>query len=416
MSRQSYMQTQAARRSRESGTVLVLFALLMVGVFGLLGAVVDGGRLRVTRQQMDAGAECGALEGLRFKDLEGDAARRARAIRAVENLFDDDFEPANGDALGLGAGTLPVVFDETPFQGTIDVPINPADRSWKPAAALEPNVNNAIHGDLVAGAHIAVGDAIEDDSFTRGDFAPTSPNSLPADLAGSPSFLLRLRRASERLDLDRQPGESSAGPPFEWLWARGAIWHEPLPGQTNASRADGVTIRSAAIASTSRALIASSDPVRGVSLASFALRVDGGAAWQATSPGATIQLTVDGSGLLLMTGSEQGAVTAATVARVGAVAAVAPNAAPSPSPGITIVPVYAVFAGARVVAGFTLATVSISGADLLVTRLQSAVLPAGASSAAPTALDARVALQANPSLAALHASISEPLLAPTLRR
>ena len=46
MSRQSYMQTQAARRSRESGTVLVLFALLMVGVFGLLGAVVVGLGLR----------------------------------------------------------------------------------------------------------------------------------------------------------------------------------------------------------------------------------------------------------------------------------------------------------------------------------------------------------------------------------
>ena len=63
-----------ADRDQETGAILVLFALLFSGILGMLGAVVDGGRLRVTRQQMDAGAECAALEGVRFKDVDGDAA------------------------------------------------------------------------------------------------------------------------------------------------------------------------------------------------------------------------------------------------------------------------------------------------------------------------------------------------------
>ena len=76
MTQGRHQPSHALSRPEEHGTVLVLFALLFVGIFGLLGAVVDGGRLRVTRQQMDAGAECAALEGVRFRDTEGDAGRR----------------------------------------------------------------------------------------------------------------------------------------------------------------------------------------------------------------------------------------------------------------------------------------------------------------------------------------------------
>ena len=73
-------------------------------------------------------------------------------------------------------------------------------------------------------------------------------------------------------------------------------------------------------------------------------------------------------------------------------------------------------APARRVLGFTLAEATLSGGLLTVQRRAGAVLPTGASAASPAALDARLALESNPTLRALHASISEPVLAPVLRR
>ena len=395
---------------------MVLFALLLVGIFGLLGVVVDGGRLRVTRQLMDAGAECAALEGLRFKDVGGDAARRDRAISATALMFDDDLDPANGDTFGLGAGSLPIVTDAAPLGGAIEVPLSPASRAWKPSESLQANAANQQHGDLVAGQHLTGGAPNEDDAFLRGDFAPIAAGSASADLTAAPAFLVRLRRASDRLALDRQPGESSAGPPFEWLFARGASWHEPTAGQGNASRSDGLTLRSAAIAAAEPALLVSSAPLQGVVVAPFALRLDGPSAWQAASPGETLTLGINPSGVLISDGIEQGVTLAAAARRVGQPAANAPLAISPPSLPAAIVPVYGTVNGSRVVAGFTLASAVINGETLAVTRLGSAVLPAGASSTSPAANDARLALEATLALRALHASVSEPLLAPVLRR
>ena len=407
--------TPAKATREQGGTVLVLFALLLVGVFGLLGAVVDGGRLRVTRQQMDAGAECAALEGLRHKDVEGDAARRSRAIAAAANLFDDDLDASNGDAIGLGAGSLPIVSGVAPLGGSIQAAVTPAARTWKPAQALEQNLVNAAHGDLVAGAHDPTGIPTEDDLFDRGDFTPEAVGTAAATLAAAPAFLVRLRRASERLALDRDPGQSSAGPPFEWLWARGSAWQEPVAGQGNASRNDGLTLRAASIAAAERALTVSADPAQGLALATFALRADGATPWQATPAGGALTLNVDATGQLLLAGAEEGIALAAASQLVGAPAARSPTLTP-PSAGTLLVPVYADLAGARRVLGFTLAEATLSGGLLTVQRRAGAVLPTGASAASPAALDARLALESNPTLRALHASISEPVLAPVLRR
>jgi len=405
-----------ARREGEAGTVLVLFALLFVGLFGMLGAVVDGGRLRVTRQQMDAGAECGALEGVRFKDTEGDAARRARAISAASYIFDDDLNPANGDVMGLGAGTLPVVFDDAPLSGTIDVALEPAQRAWKPADQLEQNPSNQRHGDLVAGIHNAAVAPAEDDAFRRDDFLAAPSNSGANALSAQPAFLVRIRRASERLALDRQAGESSSGPPFEWLWARGGAWHEPVNGETNASRSDGLTLRATAIASTERALLATGDPAIGVTLAAFTLRSDAGSAWQATAPGSTLALDVDPSGALLLGGVEEGIAIAAPAQLVGDVPSPSTTALASAAAGTIIVPVYADVASVRRIIGFTLAQATLSGSALAVTRQASAVLPNGATATSPAAHSARIALDAEVALSVLHSSFTAPLLAPVLRR
>ncbi|MFN3240632.1 MAG: pilus assembly protein TadG-related protein [Planctomycetota bacterium] len=407
---------RAARDDREAGTVLVLFALLLVGLFGLLGAVVDGGRLRVTRQQMDAGAECAALEGLRFKDLEGDDGRRQRAIAAVANLWDDDLDPDNGDAIGLGAGSLPIVSGLDPLGGSLDVAATAAARVWKPGPELQANPGNAAHGDMVAGRHLADRAPSEDDAFARDDFVPTPPGSSATALADAPSFLVRLRRSNRRLALDRQPGESSSGPAFEWLWARGSAWQEPAGGDGSASRNDGLTLRAAAIASTERALLVSSDPNLGTTLATIALRGDAASTWNATPPFASATFDVDANGLLTVAGVEQGVTLALAPRNVGATlvpAAAAPTALPTTT---LLLPVYGTIAGQRRVVGFTLGAATASGATVTVTRLPATVLPTGASSASPAALDARLALEADPDLRALHATFSEPVLAPVLRR
>ena len=416
MTQGRHQPSQALSRPEEHGTVLVLFALLFVGIFGLLGAVVDGGRLRVTRQQMDAGAECAALEGVRFRDTEGDAGRRLRAIRGAELLYDDDMDPANGDALGLGAGTLPVVSGDTPLRGTINVATDPANRVWKPADALETNSSNSQHGDLVAGTHVLGGFATEDDTFKRDDFAPSPPGSSAASLTSAPAFLVRLRRANDRLDLDRDPSASSAGPPFEWLWARGAVWHEPTAGQSNQSRAEGLTLRATSIASSERALVLSNDPTGGVLLTNFVLRADAGSAWDATPLSGSITLKVESNGLLTVAGIEEGAITADAKRLVGAEVLPSLSTWSTPPAASLIVPVYTQIAGTRLIVGFTRANATLSGATLTVTRLPGSMLPTSASTISPAALDSRIALETVPALRNLYSTFQHPVLAPVLRR
>lgn len=404
------------RPSGEAGTVLVLFALLLVGAFGLLGVVIDGGRLRIAKQQLDAGAECAALEGLRFKDREGDSGRRNRAITATEWQWDDDLNADNGDRLGLGAGSMPIVYDAQPLGGRIVIADNTGARAYKPAPDLEANLGNARHGDLVAGTHVAGATAQEDDAFQRPDFTPAAPGSSPAALASASSFLVRLRRATGRLPLDRQDNESSAGPAFEWLWARGSAWQEPGAAESNQSRANGVTVRATAIAAADRALFVASDPTGGPQLTTIALRGDTASAWHATVAGATLTLDIDPTGLLTSAGAEEG-VTLLTTARVVG-ESVATAAAPPTTLGSTqlIVAAYGLINGTRRVIGFTLASATITGATIVITRSPAAVLATGASSISPSALDARLALASDPTLGAMHLAVAEPVLAPSLRR
>ena len=406
----------SATPNTERGTVLVLFALLLVGTFGMIGVVVDGGRLRLTKQQMDAGAEGAALEGVRFKDRDGDIARRLRATTLAALQWDDDLNPNNGDVIGLGAGTLPIVTNADPLGGDLVVAQPPAARAWKPAIQLQQNLANTTHGDLVAGVYIPSAPPLEDDAFQRLDFAPTTAGSTAANLAAAPAFLVRLRRTGARLALDRQPGESSAGPPFEWLWARGGAWQEPGDTGTAQSRGDGLTIRATAIASTERALAVSATSNAGPLLATFALLGDPSSAWQATTTGNSLTFDIETNGVLSIANNEQGVALATPARVVGAAAQPAPAALTSTPPTSLIVPVYAAITSQRRVFGFTLATATINGATLTVTRLPSTVLSTGASSVSTQALDARVALANTPALRSLHIAFTAPVLAPVLRR
>ena len=407
----------AARAARERGTVLVLFALLLVAVFGLLGVVVDGGRLRATRQQMLAGAEAAALEGVRWKDVDGDPGRRQRARTALARQWDDALAADTADRLGLGAGTLPIVAGAAPFDGSVALPADASVR-WRPAVALADNADNAPHGDLVAGVFVRGGDDREDDAFVRDDFAPATTGSAAVALAAAPALLVRLRRTPERLPQDRDPGRSSSGPPFEWLWARGGAWQEPAaadPSDRRASRADGVAVRATAIAATERALLVGDAPDGGPRVAPFALRLGAGANWNTTAVGQPLAVELAADGRLLAAGVEQGLVSAAPVRAVAAPVEPAPGLAPAVSAARWIVPVYGDVAGRRVV-GFTFASVSVSGSVWNLVREPGGVAPSAASAVAPAALDARLALAASPALRALHDTVADPVLAPVLRR
>ncbi len=398
--------------------ILVLTALLLVGVFGVLGFVVDGGRLRVTKQQMDAGVEAAALEGVRFKDEEGDESRRRRAQTALELQWDDDLRTGNGDAIGLGAGTLPIVTGANPVGGLVKAPLDPAEQVWKPGAGVQQNLGNAAFGDFVAGSFLSgTIEPKEADDFSRNDFLPVAAGSPATSLEAAPAFLVRLRRANNRLALDRQPGASSAGPAFEWLWARGSAWQEPGEGEGIQSRADGWTVRATGIATTERALFVSSVPELGVIVAPFALRIDAGATWATTTVGQSIVLTRDANGVLLLGGSEQGVLPTARPTTVSNYVAPEASAALLAPSGVLVVPVYAPIDGAqRVVVGFTRATAVVAGNELTVTRVAGGVLSTGSSSVSPAALDARVALSLSSSLRALHDAFLEPVSAPVLRR
>jgi hypothetical protein len=402
-------------RQNQSGAVMVLFALLLVGIFGLLGVVIDGGRLRVTKQQLDAGVEIAVLEGLRFKDRDGDVVRRERAVTAMALQWDDDLDPSNGDALGLGAGSLPIVVGAQPLGGKFIASTAAADRVWKPADQLQANLGNAMHGDLVAGSFQPGQLPTEDDTFQRADFVPMSPGSTPTELASSNSFLVRLRRTTDRLALDRQPGVSSSGPAFEWLWARGSAWQEPGPGGNTQSRNDGFTMRATAIASSERALVISNDPTSTEELALIALRGEADSLWDTTAVGSALTLDIGSDGILTVAGVEQGVAITETPRTVGSTLVVSPTALVVVSPQL-IVPVYGAIKNQRLVVGYCRASASIIGSTLVVSRLTSAVLPSGASSVSPAALDARVALELSPALRALYSTFSEPVLAPVLRR
>lgn len=407
----------ATERARERGAVLVLFALLLVGVFGLLAVTIDGARLRATRQQMLAGAEAAALEGVRWKDALGDSRRRERARIALVRQWSDELDATGHDRLALGAGTLPVVDGAAPFGGSIEL-AGGAAAVWRPGAALADNAENAAHGDLVAGAFVDGGDDREDDAFRRDDFVPAAVGSGAPTLAAAPALLVRLRRTPERLPTDRDPPRSSSGPPFEWLWARGAAWQEPAAGDPTdrrLSRSDGVAVRATAIGASERALLVADEPGGGVRVAPFALRLGPGATWNSTGVGQALDLQLGADGRLLGAGVEQGLVFAVPARVVGAAVTPAPGVQPPLPPTRLIVPVYAEAGGRRVV-GFSFAVASATGPVWSVVRQPGGVAPASASALAPAALDARLALAADAPLRASHEAVAEPVLAPVLRR
>lgn len=244
-------------RKARRGYSLVLFAMLLFGLFGLVALLVDMGFVRLARLQMQSASDSAALEGLRFRDdmpesmvdnLGGysgatphdphdpdwrnwlNERRRELAARRVSQSFDDDLDPENGDALNFGAGP------NLDFSGGVDLGNGfsgsqtmsiPAQRAYKPS--LQSNLGDAAQGDQVAGSYDRnATNHSEASDYSRSDFSPGD---------GDTAFLVRMRRTAE----SPEAGVSDIGRPLPTIFARGSLLANQLKGA-------GISIRSTSIA------------------------------------------------------------------------------------------------------------------------------------------------------------------------
>ena len=140
-----------------------------------LSLVIDIGAARLSQGQMQNAADAAALEGLRKRDVglrnpvdavslstipfASDCLRRAAANRMVRWTFDDDFEPANGDAGSqLGAGPVLDVTEGATTLHAVQTISVPEPRVYKPDPQL--NQQNQVYGDMVSGRFCYTADPV----------------------------------------------------------------------------------------------------------------------------------------------------------------------------------------------------------------------------------------------------------------
>jgi hypothetical protein len=229
-------------RHRQSGSVLVIFALSLLIVFALAALTIDMAVMRLTQRQMHTATDSAAVVGLSLRDTPTD--RRAAAQDQVSFVFDDDFNTAS-DAFQFGAGPT---YNRTSLLGfgleggTIN-----STSVYDPV--LQPNAANAAHGDMLSGDYVFgqrhdegynLLNPYERDDFPSGfdEFAsPTPPNS----------FLVRVRRTRNASGLDNVAGVSSSGPSIPMVFGRGTAIAR-ASGSSFDPRNDGFSFVSTSIA------------------------------------------------------------------------------------------------------------------------------------------------------------------------
>ncbi len=244
-------------RTRDQGGFLLLqVAFFLLVLMGLAALVIDMGIARATQGFMQSSADAASLDGLRYRDVnledraDSDLQRRMLASRAASLVHDEDLDLDTApQAYLLGAG--PQI--ETGVGG-IDDPAGGllvGRDPYLPGLALN-EVENAVHGDLVAGEFLALDPAApgnpnwhqEPGSYVRQDFQASSA----ADAPQANAFLARLRRSNDTLGLDRLAGVSTAGPTLPFLFGLGSgVLSSERPDLYDPRR-DGITVRATAIA------------------------------------------------------------------------------------------------------------------------------------------------------------------------
>src|SRR5205807_4529280 len=130
------------------------------------------------------------------RNVGGEAQRRAAANRLAQAVFDENGDPDTQFGARPSIDLTVVAGNLHAFQ-TISVPDTHA---YKPD--LQPNLQNAAHGDIVSGTYNPANSAdpapSEDANYARNDFNPAiGGDTTPAN---NTAFLVRLRRSNELPD------------------------------------------------------------------------------------------------------------------------------------------------------------------------------------------------------------------------
>ena len=228
----------ASSRPRR-GASLVLSVVLIFALMAVAALTIDVGSANLTQFLMQDAADTASLEGHRqreYKSFQGPRDRRHEVNPIVRQVFDDDLDPLNGDAMNFGAG--PVFETSSAATGGIAVGATPV---FDP----DPRYNyaNYRYGDMVSGEYDPAASHVEPGDYQRSDFSSTDDE----DDGASGAFLVRLRRTGVPTNDDNVSSKSQAGPGLPLLFARGSAVHGEDP-QTFDPRRHGLTVRATSIA------------------------------------------------------------------------------------------------------------------------------------------------------------------------
>src|SRR5258705_3078559 len=227
----------------------------------MLSLIIDIGYGRVAQGQMQNAADTAAIEGIRQRDTGvSEANRRAAVSNVVGWVFDEDYDPTDGDAdYQFGAGPIIDLTEGATSLHGLQTASVPDIHVYKPN--LQANLDNAPEGDMVRGQFCYNADPVRSEdvayelqdtvcgqtqrgsgAYARNDFNPGGANAN--------AFLVRLRRSNEYQDLEGRtdPDVGSSGPSLPLTFGKATTIHGDDPTATYSVRRDGLTVRATAIA------------------------------------------------------------------------------------------------------------------------------------------------------------------------
>lgn len=275
--------------ARRRGTVMLLFAMIVVALLGTIAVVIELGLARANQRRMQSAADMTAREVLRERDFATTAAevvdaaardfgRRDRNRRfaswtfaATQEASYVASEEGAGSHIEVQQGAGELNLGQRLVGTRHGVPVLETNYS----GGGNPAPINAPHGDIVSGrftghtrlgagqeydpAHYLNSDGnpmyLEGSDFSRVDFEPAAPGQAPDDS----SVVVRLRRTvAQGLGplnaLDQVAGVSSSGWTLPLTFGAGAPFQGANPGGEYSIRHHGLPLRATAIASARPAL------------------------------------------------------------------------------------------------------------------------------------------------------------------
>ena len=257
--------------------------MISLALCAMLSMIIDIGYARLAQGQMQNAVDAAAIEGMRKRDAGTDAARRTAANNFVNDTFDDDLDPTDGDDYNFGAGPIIDLTDGLTTLHGAQVATIPDVHVYKPS--LQANLGNEPQGDMVAGRFCYNADpaapegSIYSDTDTVCDQTrigdgPYSRNDFNPGAANPNAFLVRMRRSNDYIDQDQQIDEDigSSGPSLPLTFGKATTIFSDAPDGSYSVRRDGLTVRATAIATTRPVLHLGAPQTGAPQMAAFVLR------------------------------------------------------------------------------------------------------------------------------------------------